>query len=128
MMFVNGINNLVKRNTEVPCDFTIPALTEVDNQTAVNLQVYENLTDEDIVPEYMCKLLVSDMLDLTEGLPAESPINIKINITATGLLNVDVTDMSAGGQTRHMEVMLQNALDEQQLKEEEKKIAGLVLE
>ena len=90
--------------------------------------MYENLTDEDIVPEDMCKLLVSDMLDLTEGLPAESPINIKINITATGLLNVDVTDMSAGGQTRHMEVMLQNALDEQQLKEEEKKIAGLVLE
>ena len=128
MMFVNGINNLVKRNTEVPCDFTIPALTEVDNQTAVNLQVYENLTDEDIVPEDMCKLLVSDLLDLTEGLPANSPINIKINITATGLLNVDVTDMSAGGQTRHMEVMLQNALDEQQLKEEEKKIAGLVLE
>ena len=128
MMFVNGINNLVKRNTEVPCDFTIPALTQVDNQTGVELEVYENLTDEDIVPEDMCKLLVSDMLDLTEGLPAESPINIKINITATGLLNVDVTDMSAGGQTRHMEVMLQNALDEQQLKEEEKKIAGLVLE
>lgn len=127
MEFVNGINNLVKRNTEIPCDVKLTAGTEVANQTSVRIRIFEDLLDDDIVPEDKCTLLAEQDLPLNSGLPAGSPVDIRVVIDKSGLLSIDVADASSNGKSTHIEIQLQNALSEKELKEQAEIIGSLKL-
>ncbi len=127
MRFVRGIINVVKRNTPVPHHFEFDAMTVEDNQEIVLIELYEDLSDEEIVPEDACIKLADQELPLNPNLPAESPLHVVINIDKSGLLSVDVTDASSNGKSTHIEVMLQNALSEAEKAEEKSKVTAINL-
>lgn len=127
MRFINGIMNVVKRNTAIPHHFEFGATTVEANQTRVMIEIYENLSDEDVVPDDVCTKLADQELPLNPNLPADSPLDVVVNIDKSGLLSVDVTDASSNGKSTHIEVMLQNALSEKEKKEEASKVTAIKL-
>ncbi|MBQ7984196.1 MAG: Hsp70 family protein [Bacteroidales bacterium] len=130
MEFADGIFNLVSRDTEIPVTTSVDAGTEVANQSNVAIRIFENLVhgDNAKVEEGQCKLLAEDTLPLNPGLPKGSPIKIDVNITATGLLTIDVTDASDNGKSRRVEIELKNALTEKQMEEEKSKLSRLSID
>ena len=119
------IVNQIYKNTEIPHTKLLPVKTVQDNQTAVNMEFFENGSDDEFVPEEHCKPLIQGELGpLPEHLPKGSPIELLFNINEQGLLSIDAKDLT-GGATKHLEVQLQNVLSKEELEAEKKKVAGL---
>ena len=122
--------NKIFKNSAIPLEVAVHAGTQVDNQTSVQLSVYENdyskgASEHDIVKDEDATLLISDELKpLPDGLKAGSPIDVIFKIDEQGLLSVDAKDVT-GGRTVHMEVKLQNVMsveEEQKAKEQVKNL------
>lgn len=119
------IVNQIYKNTEVPCLYELNAGTQVANQTSVNIEIFENASNDDYVEEELCKPLVDGELGpLPENLPAGAPIDVIFKIDENGLLSIDA-EHKPSGVTKHLEVNLQNALTQKELEEEKKKVSGL---
>ncbi len=125
MRFVSGIKNIVMRNTAIPHHYEFTATTVEDNQELVLIELYEDLSDEVEVAEDACTKLADQELPLNPNLPAESPLDVVVNIDNSGLLSVDVTDASSNGKSTHIEVSLQNALSEVEKKVEKEKVTSI---
>lgn len=119
------IVNQIYKNTELPHTKPLQVGTVVENQTSVIMEVFENGSDDEYVPEEYCKPLIKGELGpLPDRLPKGAPIELLFNINEQGLLTVDAKDLT-GGATTHLEVRLQNVLSEEELEEEKKKVSGL---
>ena len=122
--------NKIFKNSAIPLEVAVHAGTQVDNQTSVQLSVYENdypkgASEHEIVKDEDATLLISDELKpLPDGLKAGSPIDVILKIDEQGLLSVDAKDVT-GGRTVHMEVKLKNVMsieEEQKAKEQVKNL------
>lgn len=119
------IVNQIYKNTEIPHTKTLPVKTVVENQTSVNMEFFENGSDDEFVPEDLCKPLVQGELGpLPDHLPKGSPIELLFNINEQGLLSIDAKDVTSG-ITKHLEVQLQNVLSKEELEEAKKRVSGL---
>ena len=119
------IVNQIYKNTEIPCRYELNAGTQVANQTSVNIEIFENASNDEYVEEELCKPLVDGELGpLPENLPAGAPIDVVFKIDENGLLSIDA-EHKPSGATKHLEVNLQNALTQKELEEEIKKVSGL---
>ena len=119
------IVNQIYKNTEIPCQYELNAGTQVANQTSVNIEIFENASNDEYVEEELCKPLVDGELGpLPENLPAGAPIDVIFKIDENGLLSIDA-EHKPSGATKHLEVNLQNALTQKELEEEKKKVSGL---
>ncbi|MDE5796122.1 MAG: Hsp70 family protein, partial [Muribaculaceae bacterium] len=127
MRFVSGIKNIVMRNTAVPHHYEFTATTVEANQEEVLIELYEDLSDEVDVPEDACTKLADQELPLNPNLPADSPLDVVVNIDKSGLLSVDVTDASSNVKLTHIEMMLQNALSEVEKAQEKVKVTDIKL-
>lgn len=127
MKFIRGIINVVKRNTAIPHFYEFDAQTVEDNQECVLIELFEDLSDEEIVPEESCTKLADQELPLNPNLPAGSPLHVAINIDNSGLLSVDVTDSSSNGKSTHIEVDLKNALSQEEKAKEKSKVTQINL-
>ena len=122
--------NKIFKNSAIPLEVAVHAGTQVDNQTSVQLSVYENdypkgASEYEIVKDEDATLLISDELKpLPDGLKAGSPIDVILKIDEQGLLSVDAKDVT-GGRTVHMEVKLKNVMsieEEQKAREQVKNL------
>lgn len=119
------IVNQIYKNTEIPHTKPLRVGTVVENQTSVNMEFFENNSDEEFVPEDMCKPLIQGELGpLPDNLPKGAPVELLFNINEQGLLTIDAKDLT-GGATKHLEVQLQNVLSKEELEAEKKKVSGL---
>ena len=119
------IVNQIYKQTELPHTKPLQVGTVVENQTSVYMEFFENNSDDEYVPEDMCKPLIQGELGpLPDHLPKGAPIELLFNITEQGLLTIDAKDLT-GGATKHLEVQLQNVLSKEELEAEKKKVSGL---
>ena len=121
------IVNQIYKNTELPHTKTLQVGTVMDNQTSVYMEFFENGSDEEFVPEELCKPLIQDELGPLPGnLAKGAPIELIFNITREGLLTIDAKDLT-GGATKHLEIQLQNVLSKEEVEKEKQKVGGLKL-
>ena len=121
------IVNQIFKNTEIPCQYELNGGTHVANQTSVNIEIFENASNDEYVDEELCKPLVNGELGpLPENLPAGAPIDVIFKIDENGLLSIDA-EHKPSGATKHLEVNLQNQLTQKELEEEIKKVRSLKL-
>lgn len=119
------IVNQIYKNTELPHTKSLQVGTVVENQTSVYMEFYENGSDQEFVPEDLCKPLIQGELGpLPDNLPKGAPIELQFNITEQGLLTIDAKDLT-GGATKHLEVKLQDVLSKEELEVEKRKVGGL---
>ena len=122
--------NMIFKNTTIPHTHTLRAGTIVDNQTQVHLAIFENdyaagAVPGDIVPREDAKLLTDgDMGPLPGGLPKGTLIEIDLKIDDQGLLAIDARHPQSG-VTKHLEVLLQNVMSEEQLNEAKEQVKGI---
>ncbi|MBQ9467334.1 MAG: Hsp70 family protein [Muribaculaceae bacterium] len=122
--------NQIFKNTAIPHTHTLRAGTIVDNQTQVHLAIFENdyaagAVPGDIVPRDDAKLLTDgDMGPLPSGLPKGTLIEIDLKIDDQGLLAIDARHPESG-VTKHLEVLLQNVMSEEQLNEAKEQVKGI---
>lgn len=128
------IQNLIFKNTSVPCEESVPCYTVQANQTKVQLRIFEDNYSQDqtpnnIVPDEDARQLTEGFLEpLPPNLPANSPIELKLKVNAEGLLSIDATDLSCpNGVTVHIEVQLKDAMSQEEIKEAEKQLTGIRL-
>lgn len=121
------IVNQIYKNTEIPCQYELNAGTQVANQTSVNIEIFENASNDEYVEEELCKPLVNGELGpLPENLPAGAPIDVIFKIDENGLLSIDA-EHKPSGITKHLDVKLKNELTDKELEEEIKKVSSLKL-
>jgi molecular chaperone DnaK (HSP70) len=84
------IFKLIKRQTNIPIEVTEKFKTKFSNQTSVDIKVYENNYDDDIVEVSNSTEIGNSLLEgLPPGLPAGSDIEITFKINESGLLVVN---------------------------------------
>lgn len=94
-------NNLIIRNTELPCDATKTYGVYSDNQTAVEIEVFENtLSDgpESYVELENCIDMETRTLTFLKPLPKGAPIDIKFTMNDQGLLHIEAFDKTTDQQ------------------------------
>lgn len=128
------IVNVIFKNTAIPWTKEIGCETSEDNQSRIELNIYENNysqghTPRDVVAEEDATILTTGYLEpLPPGLPKGSPIELKLIINEEGLLSADVTDMSRpDGVTVHITVDLKNAMTQEEFEEAKKQLSSITL-
>lgn len=87
------IFNIIKRNTPLPAVSTMDFKTMCDNQTAVESEIMENDTDDDVVDIEFGTKIGNLLIDgLPRGRPAGCPILTKFTINEQGLLEIESID------------------------------------
>jgi molecular chaperone DnaK (HSP70) len=86
---------LLNRNCEVPMDHVMDFGTDQANQIGADIRVMAGERDS---PEPLdCQEVGTATLHLPPGLPAKSPIRVRLGISRDGRLNVTATDLTGGG-------------------------------
>lgn len=83
---------LIRPNDEIPASPRETFYTIKDNQTAVEIEVYESTTD--ILSEELAdnlKLVDGVLQGLPPGLPADQPIDVSFNLGGDGMLHITAT-------------------------------------
>ncbi|KAK7791891.1 hypothetical protein R5R35_005158 [Gryllus longicercus] len=87
------MNNIVHRNTRIPCTQTQTFTTYHDNQTAVTIQVFEG---ERAMTRNNHLLGTFDLTGLAAAPRGAPKIDVTFDLDADGILNVSATDASSG--------------------------------
>jgi molecular chaperone DnaK (HSP70) len=87
---------LLKRNSEVPTQYEMDFGTDQSNQGGADIKVMAGGQEDSPVPEDCTEIGVAQ-LSLPPGLPARSPIRVRLGISRDGRLSVTGTDLTGGG-------------------------------
>src|SRR5690606_29362282 len=91
--------NLITRQTAVPVSVVRDTFgTREMHQRNLNLRVMENESDEELVEVADSVELGNAVMDLPEGLPAGSPIEIAFSLDDSGLLTMNAKLLADGRQ------------------------------
>ena len=99
---VNGnmeerVVNIIRKNDNLPCNFSQEFGTAVANQGNAQLQVMENESmDSDLTLDY-ATLIGDALLALPPGLPAGAPIEVTFTLKEDGRLEVTGVDKTSNG-------------------------------
>lgn len=103
----------------------ISAATVADNQTSVNLALYEQGGDEESEEPEDNRQLKEVDLPFARPMPKGSPIDINMTITSEGLIRVKAVDPESGASV-DMEATV-SVLDEEQVSQAASQVAGMTL-
>ena len=90
------IVNIITKNTTLPANSTQRFGTNENNQDNVLIELFESEVAEELIEVDMGKQIGNAILDLPSGLPANSPIDVTLGLTAEGLLSVTAIEPSSG--------------------------------
>lgn len=89
--------NLILRNTELPVVEARRFFTVVPNQKMVSIRVLESHSTDRHCPPGEGTVIGETVLELPEGLPAGSPLEIQFRLTEAGLLELRAVELKTGG-------------------------------
>ena len=90
------IVNIITKNTTLPANSTQRFGTNENNQDNVLIELFESEVADELMEVDMGKQIGNATLDLPSGLPANSPIDVTLGLTAEGLLSVTAIEPSSG--------------------------------
>ncbi|MBE2192857.1 MAG: Hsp70 family protein, partial [Anaerolinea sp.] len=93
---VQKVVNLVKRNDRVPVEISQIFGTRDPNQPAADIQVFENDVMEHEAEQFQSTELGMYTLPLPPGLPANSQIEVQMQLDKSGMLTVTARDPFTG--------------------------------
>ncbi|MCL2035393.1 MAG: Hsp70 family protein [Oscillospiraceae bacterium] len=88
--------NLIVKNDELPAKMTKQFYTVVDNQKAVYIRVLESLSSERSTNPEEGTEIGEAVLELPEGLPPGSPLEIEFTLNESGLLELHAKELKQG--------------------------------
>jgi L1 cell adhesion molecule like protein len=107
------MNNIINKNTAIPCSETKIFTTQSDNQTMVTIEIFEG--ERTIAKEN--NPLGRFNLEIAPAPRGTPKIEVKFEVDDNGILNVSATDI-AGNQTRNLVVTdNKNRLSEKQIQQ-----------
>jgi len=122
---VEKISNILFRQDDIPANVTQTFGTYCDNQKSVHIQVYESkLTDKYIEIEKAIPIVEGVMEPLPPNLPEESDIIITMMFGEDGMLKI-VGHEPISGLKKELDVKIADALTQEQIEENKKKIASI---
>lgn len=83
-----GVFNLILKNTAVPVETKRTFYTPEANQERVLIRIMENETSEKVVAVEHSSEIGTAVLDLPQGLPEDSPVEITFNLNREGRLQI----------------------------------------
>jgi molecular chaperone DnaK len=91
------VDKVIHRNTTVPCRATTRYSTFVDNQTAINLNIYQG--ERELVQD--CTLLGKFKLAGIPPMPAQLPqVDVTFLVDQNGILTVSAKELRSGQETK----------------------------
>ncbi len=123
---ISKIANLINKQDEVPIAVTREFGTAYANMDNVEIKLYETDIVEDIYDIGTYEPIETAVLDLPPSLPEGSPIEIKIELTPDGMLQVTAVDKVSGKEI-HIEHKSDVILSEEEVKQQTEELKGLIL-
>lgn len=93
-----GVFNLILKNTVVPVETKRTFYTPEANQERVLIRIMENETNEKVVSVEHSMEIGTAVLDLPDGLPEDSPVEITFNLNREGRLQITAIETSENRQ------------------------------
>ena len=93
-----GVFNLILKNTAVPVETKRTFYTPESNQERVLIRIMENETNEKVVAVEHSIEIGTAVLDLPEGLPEDSPVEINFNLNREGRLQITAMEATENRQ------------------------------
>jgi molecular chaperone DnaK len=93
-----GVFNLILKNTAVPVETKRTFYTPESNQERVLIRIMENETSEKVVAVEHSIEIGTAVLDLPEGLPEDSPVEINFNLNREGRLQITAMEATENRQ------------------------------
>ena len=93
-----GVFNLILKNTAVPVETKRTFYTPESNQERVLIRIMENETSEKVVAVEHSIEIGTAVLDLPEGLPEDSPVEINFNLNREGRLQITAMETTENRQ------------------------------
>ena len=93
-----GVFNLILKNTVVPVETKRTFYTPEANQERVLIRIMENETNEKVVAVEHSIEIGTAVLDLPEGLPEDSPVEITFNLNREGRLQITAIETTENRQ------------------------------
>jgi molecular chaperone DnaK (HSP70) len=93
-----GVFNLILKNTAVPVETKRTFYTPEANQERVLIRIMENETSEKVVAVEHSVGIGTAVLDLPEGLPEDSPVEITFNLNREGRLQITAIEATENRQ------------------------------
>ncbi len=88
--------NMILKNDELPAKETKQFYTVVENQSSVHIRVLESLTSSRYAQPDEGTEIGEAILDLPEGLPPGSPLQIEFGLNEAGMLVLNATELKQG--------------------------------
>ena len=111
---VTMVNNIIIKNTNVPCDITATYGTFEDNQVNVDIKIYESEVAEEYIELDMGVQIGQALLDIPAGLPANAPIDVTFQLTEEGLLTMKAVEKT-GGKTCNTTIETKGGMSKEQV-------------
>lgn len=93
-----GVFNLILKNTAVPVETKRTFYTPESNQERVLIRIMENETNEKVVAVDHSIEIGTAVLDLPQGLPEDSPVEITFNLNREGRLQITAIETTENRQ------------------------------
>jgi len=93
-----GVFNLILKNTAVPVETKRTFYTPESNQERVLIRIMENETNDKVVAVDHSIEIGTAVLDLPEGLPEDSPVEITFNLNREGRLQITAIETTENRQ------------------------------
>ena len=113
---VERLFNVILKNTNVPCDSTQRFGTHEANQQSVEILIYESEVSDVVTELDMGVKLGEALLEIPQGLPAGSPIDVTFTLNAEGLLEMRAVEVTQLREC-HVQIQVTNGLTEQQVQD-----------
>jgi molecular chaperone DnaK (HSP70) len=109
------ISNLLLAQSPLPASRTRTYGTVEVGQGTVHLRVMENTLRDDAVDDLDQGAEVGDaVLQLTPGLPANSPVEVTFEVDRQGRLHITGKDLAAGGKSTEAVIETSRAMSQQE--------------
>jgi molecular chaperone DnaK len=111
---------LIARGSELPCGTVAKAITDIDDQSTIAVQLLEG---ESRVADQCARIAQLTIRDLPAGLPAGSQINVQYHFSAEGRLQVKA-QVPRTGQPLPINLRREQGLSENQITDWKQALAG----
>ena len=121
------ISNIITKNTTVPVTETKTFGTQHENQLDVYIEIFENEVSDLTCEVENGKSIGTAILELPEGLPAHSPIEVRFTLNEEGILEMTAIEVNSGKEI-HVTIEVTGSIKVEELEEIKNRTSGTLVE